>query len=85
MGITWDENKDERLRASRGIGFVELTAASVPGIVQHPTRKNQKLLLFEVDGYVWAAPCVSRGDELFLKTAFPSRKYTKLWRFGELP
>lgn len=85
MGITWDANGDERLRASRGIGFAEIIQAAVLGVVQHPTRKNQKLMLFEVGGYVWVAPCVKRGDEVFLKTAFPSRKYTKLWRFEELP
>lgn len=85
MGIEWDADKDERLRASRGIGFAEIVKSPVLGVAQHPTRKNQKLMLFEVEGYVWVAPCVNRGDAVFLKTAFPSRKYTKLWRFGELP
>lgn len=85
MGIIWDPDKSERLKATRGMGFNELLDAGILAMVQHPTRRNQKLLLFEVAGYVWAAPCVNRGEELFLKTAFRSRKHTKLWRRGELP
>lgn len=85
MGITWDSEKNARLRGTGGIDFDDLLKTVILGIIQHPGRRHQKLLLFEVEGYVWAAPCVIRGDELFLKTAFPSRKYTKLWRLGDLP
>ena len=41
------------------------------------------LMLFELNGYILTVPYVQKGDELFLKTIFPSRKYTKRWRLGE--
>ena len=85
MGIRWDDDKSARLKAQRGIGFKELTASPFLALLTHPSRSSQYYLLFEVRGYVWVAPCVNRGDDLFLKTAFPSRKYTKLWKAGELP
>lgn len=85
MGFKWDPAKNERLKTARGLGFEELTEAPYLALIKHPTRGNQSYLLFECDGYVWVVPCVNRGDELFLKTAFPSRKYTKLWRLGVLP
>lgn len=85
MGITWDADKSEHLRLSRGLGFEELTKTAYLALIKNPTRANQSYLLFEIDGYVWVVPCVVREDELFLKTAFRSRKYTRLWKSGELP
>lgn len=85
MGITWNDEKSLWLKVTRGKSFEELMGAGFMALMQHPNRPNQSYLLFELDGYVWVAPCVNRGDELFLKTAFRSRKYTKLWRSGELP
>lgn len=41
-------------------------------------------MLFEYRGYVWVVPYVETGGELFLKTLFPSRKYTKLYKQGGL-
>lgn len=85
MGIAWDPKKSSRLKAARGAGFQDLLDSTLLALLAHPTRPNQKFLLFERGGYVWVVPCVMRGDEVFLKTAFPSRKYTKLWKLGELP
>ena len=53
-------------------------------IEEHPKRPHQKLMLFELNGYIWAAPYVGTGDDIFLKTLFPSRMYTKKWIRGEL-
>lgn len=85
MGIRWDVEKNLWLKAARGKSFEELLLSGFLALKKHPTRPNQQLLLFEVEGYVWAVPCVSKGEELFLKTAFRSRKYTRLWKSGELP
>ncbi len=35
-------------------------------------------MFFEYRGYVWVVPCIEEIDYYFLKTLFPSRKYTKL-------
>ena len=84
MDFRWDPLKNEALRRARGISFEEILRAVLVVVRSHPTRPNQKLFYFEVNGYIWVVPCVKRGDELFLKTAFPSRKHTKLWIQGDL-
>ncbi|MDE2293674.1 MAG: toxin [Elusimicrobia bacterium] len=85
MGIRWDPAKSRRLRATRGAGFEEILGFRLLELRRHPGRANQDILLFEHEGYVWVVPFVTRGDEVFLKTAFRSRRYTRRWRAGELP
>lgn len=84
MDFRWDPLKNDALRRTRGISFEELLRATLVTVRSHPTRPHQKLLYFELSGYIWVVPCVKRGDELFLKTAFPSRKHTKQWKQGGL-
>ena len=66
------------------MSFEKIVRATFVTTIKHPKRPHQKFLLFEIDGYVWAVPYVRNGDETFLKTAFPSRVYTKKWIRGEL-
>jgi len=40
------------------------------------------IMIFEYKNYVWAVPCVIEEKRVFLKTAFPSRKYTKRYKRG---
>ena len=82
--IHWDLLKSEKLRRERGVSFEEIIQARLVGALEHPKRPNQRLLLFEHRGYIWAVPYVERGNEMFLKTLFPSRKYTKMWKRGKL-
>lgn len=84
MSIRWDPLKSEWLKRTRGISFEEIVSTKFVGITEHPGRSHQKLMLFELDGYIWVAPYVRDGDDRFLKTAFPSRMYTKKWIRGEL-
>jgi len=37
-------------------------------------------MLFEYKGYIWVVPFVKANGEIFLKTLYPSRKYTKIYR-----
>lgn len=41
-------------------------------------------MLFEYRGYVWVVPYVADENEIFLKTLYPSRKYTTLHKKGGL-
>lgn len=84
MSIRWDPQKSEWLKRTRGVSFEELLQAHQVAIEVHPRRPNQKLLLFELNGYIWSVPYVAAGEEIFLKTAYPSRTYTKKWLRGEL-
>ena len=84
MSIRWDSLKSEWLKQTRGVSFEELVSSRFIGITEHPKRPHQWLMLFELNGYIWVAPYVRDGEDRFLKTAFPSRMYTKKWIRGEL-
>lgn len=78
----WDPAKSDALKASRGLSFEEFLEGEFLLIQGNPSRRGQSLMLCRVRGYVWAAPCVMRAGEIFLKTMYPSRKYTRLWGKG---
>lgn len=59
-------------------------ASRLIAVKEHPARKHQSVLLFEYKSYIWIVPFVVKGQEVFLKTLFPSRKYTKLYKKGAL-
>ncbi len=49
-------------------------------IIDHPNPilyPGQKMYVLSLEEYAWVVPYVRRDDKIFLKTAFPSRKYTK--------
>ncbi len=82
--VRWNPLKSRRLKRTRGVSFEELMFARLVAVKQHPSRAQQRLMLFEHAGYIWVVPFVETEQELFLKTLFPSRKYTALYRKGEL-
>ncbi len=73
----WNFDKNEWLKKKRNITFELLIGSRFIGIEKHPSRFYQQLMLFEYQRYVWVVPYVDNGEAYFLKTAFPSRKYTK--------
>ena len=82
--LRWNLLKSERLKRTRGASFEELIQSRLIAAKGHPKKLHQNMLLFEHRGYVWVVPYVENGDEVFLKTLYPSRKYTKLYKRGEL-
>lgn len=82
--MRWDAAKSERLKRERGVSFGEIIHAELVGVLKHSTRANQNILLFRHKGYIWVVPYVSRAGGIFLKTLFPSRKYTRMLERGEL-
>lgn len=84
MPIRWDPIKSALLKRTRGVSFEEILQAKFVGTEAHPKKSHQKLMLFELNRYIWTVPYVTKGDEIFLKTLFPSREYTKKWLRGEL-
>ena len=84
-GLRWNPLKNEWLRITRGVSFNDLTDhGKFIGTRNHPMRANQQMLLFEYQGYIWIVPCVRDGEGKFLKTLYPSRKHTKLYRRGAM-
>ena len=82
--MRWDVLKSERLKRTRGVSFEELIQAKLIAVKQHPGRTHQQIMLFDHKGYIWVAPFIEAENEIFLKTLFPSRKYTQLYRKGAL-
>jgi len=80
----WSEEKNILLQKERNISFEvvvqNLQDGNVIDIYEHPNRDkypNQKLVEVLINDYIWVVAFVESSDELFLKTAFPSRKANK--------
>ena len=82
--LLWSLVKSERLKKTRGVSFEELIQARLVAVKQHPSRAHQQVILFDYKGYIWVVPFVETDEAIFLKTLFPSRKYTRLYRKGVL-
>jgi len=80
----WDEDENKFLKQERGVSFEEILDSKFIGAERHPTRKNQMVLKFEYKKYIWIIPCVIEDKFIFLKTIFPSRKYTKMFKVREV-
>lgn len=79
--LNWSSEKNEILKTKRGISFEEIAhlieSGQILGIEENPGRSNQKIYILEIESYAVIVPFVEKNDEIFLKTAFPSRKYTR--------
>lgn len=82
--IKWGLLKSERLKRTRGASFEEILSSELVAVKRHPKKENQNIMLFEYRGYIWIVPYIEEKDYIFLKTLYPSRKYTKIYRKGGL-
>ena len=81
--FAWDDAKNAKLRADRGIGFEDIVFHIERGdlldILEHPNPNRyagQRIFVVQRDDYVYLVPCVEDEDTVFLKTIIPSRKAT---------
>ncbi len=86
MIFDWNSEKNKEFKKKRNITFEKIVTYINEGftidILEHPNKKdykNQYLIIVDVDNYAFVVPSVINGDIWFLKTIFPSRKYTKLY------
>ncbi len=86
---TWNEEKNEWLKAKRGISFQEILDHMAEGnlldVVTHPNQEKyggQRIFVVKIRDYVWLVPFVETEDEMFLKTIIPSRKATRKYLGG---
>jgi len=80
----WNEEKNQRLKAERGVSFEEIIVHIATGdlldIVEHPHREKyegQRICIVKMRDDAWLVPFVESEDEIFLKTIIPNRKATK--------
>lgn len=85
MRFEWNREKNEKLFHERGLQFEIIVAAIEQGFllddIENPSVNfpHQRALVVAVDGYAVVVPYVEQNDVLFLKTAFPSRRATRLY------
>lgn len=84
--VTWNTKKAKALKADKtrnNVGFEDcLTAIEEKRILAklpNPNYPNQILYVLEIDDYAYVVPFLESDDEIFLKTVFPSRKYTAIY------
>ncbi len=79
--LNWNSEKNKILKRDRGISFEEIAYLieldQIIGIEENPGYPNQRMYILEINNYAVIVPYVENDDEIFLKTAFPIRKYTK--------
>lgn len=80
----WNSEKNETLKAERGVSFESIVVAVEDGglldILAHPNPAKyprQRILVVVCDEYVYLVPFVEENDFYFLKTVIPSRKATR--------
>jgi uncharacterized DUF497 family protein len=83
--FAWDDAKNAKLRADRGIGFEDIVfhieGGDLLDILERPNPDRyagQRILVVRREDYVFLVPFVEDDEHtVFLKTIIPSRKATK--------
>ena len=82
----YSPEKNAYLKKIRGISFEEVEIAINEGgildiieVQNTQAHPNQRMYVININDYVYLVPFVRDGDIAFLKTIFPSRKFTKLY------
>ena len=91
--IRWNPDKERVLLEDQtrgGVSFADCVIAMDEGRVlediPHPIRDGQRLMVLRIEDYAYVVPYVEEADgSLFLKTVFPSRKYTSLYLKRDIP
>jgi uncharacterized DUF497 family protein len=89
--FNWDEDKNRLLKHERGVSFEQVVFCIEKGklldIIEHPNQekyKGQWCYVVDLENYVFIVPYVESEESIFLKTIFPSRKYTKMYLYRRI-
>ena len=85
----WNHDKNERLKAERGISFeqviLHIERGDLIDVIEHPNQSkypNQQMLIVKIKNYAYLVPFVEDEEGKFLKTIIPSRKATREYLGG---
>jgi uncharacterized DUF497 family protein len=88
--INWNKEKNEWLKQNRDICFDDILFYIDNDLViddiEHPNKEkfsNQRIMVIDINEYVYLVPYVESKNEIFLKTIIPSRKATKSYLEGK--
>jgi len=90
FSIKFNQEKNQLLKAIRGISFEEIRDAIEGGHllanIAHPSKEypHQRMYVVQIEQYAYAVPYVMDHSkrEVFFKTAYPSRALTKAYIKG---
>ena len=81
--FNWSERKNEWLKRERSISFEEvafhINRGSVLDILPNPRYPDQYMYVVRIRDYVWIVPFIQDNSNVFLKTAYPSRKANRIY------
>lgn len=84
--IKWNEDKNNLLKQDRNISFEMIAEKLKKGdiiddIINPNNQKysNQRIFVIEINAYIYFVPYFENENEIFLKTIYPSRKFTKIY------
>lgn len=84
--FAWNAEKNEQLKAERGISFEEVVFHIENGDlldeVDHPNLEkypHQRMYIVRIGNYAFLVPFVQTREEVFLKTIIPNRKATMMY------
>jgi len=92
MRFTWKEEKNDLLKRSRNISFEQIVLAienkQVVDVIEHPNQekyKGQIFIMVKQNNYIYVVPASisDTEEECYLKTIYPSRKYTNKFLRGK--
>jgi len=82
--FNWNNEKNLWLKEKRGICFEDVLFHIDRGFLiddtSHPNQKrypNQRIMVVNVENYIYLVPYVESETERYLKTIIPSRKATR--------
>ncbi len=82
--FVWDDTKNERLKAERGVSFEEVVTAIEQGflieVIENPNQgkyRHQQVFIVEIKQYAHLVPFIESEQEVLLITIIPSRKATR--------
>lgn len=79
--VKWNQEKAIKLKVERSIELeriaVLIAEKKYLGVIDVPSRADQKMFILDYDDYTVCVPFVESDGEIFIKTAFRSRKINK--------
>ena len=85
----WNHDKNERLKAERGLSFeqviLHIERGELIDVIEHPNQSkypNQQMLIVKIKNYAYLVPFIEDEEGKFLKTIIPSRKATREYLGG---
>ena len=84
MQILWDNEKNRRLIAERGISLETFASLILEkkylAILKNPSKAEQKIFIIPFQDYTYVVPfIIDNNQNIVLKTVFPSRKYHRMY------